>query len=112
MRVNLMGGEFDLALPIGALEDIARVQPKLEQLYLRVASGDWTLQELRAVMEAALKWSDAPGVTFAGLVEYEGLARIRIVAVQLFEAAWLSHEDRKKLDAPEAQAATGATDGS
>jgi hypothetical protein len=112
MRFNLMGGEHELALPIGALEDIARTQPQLEKLYIRIVGGEWTLGEIRAVIDAAIKWSSAPGLTFAGLVDYEGLARVKMVAVELFEAAWLSHEDRKKLAAPEARAATGATENS
>lgn len=108
MKINMMGGEHDLSLPFGAQEDIARVNPRLQKLYESFFDGSWTMQELRAIIEAAIKWSDAKSLTFAALVEYEGLARMREIAFDLFADAWISEDDRKKPKAPTTESGIGA----
>ena len=97
MIVNVMGGEVRLELPIGAIEDIARVNPRLEALYRGIIKGDWTLAEVRAVIDAAARHSDVPQVSFDGVAAYEGLGAAKVLAAALFEEQWMSLENRKKL---------------
>lgn len=82
MKANLCGGSHELKLPIGGLDEVARVEPKLYRLAQRFVAGDWELAEIRAVVGAGLKWGKSQ-LTADEVIEKEGLARAVEVSLGL-----------------------------
>lgn len=111
MDVNILGGRHDLRLPLGALEEIARVEPRPALLLRRFGMGEWSLQELRAIWDAAIKWSPAPSLDFETLYEREKMSRLVAVAGELLLDAFetLPGDNPKKDEAPATETTTGAT---
>lgn len=82
MKANLCGGSHELKLPIGGLDEIARVEPKIYRLAQRLVSGDWELRELRAILAAGLKWGKST-LEADEVIEKEGLTRATETALAL-----------------------------
>lgn len=100
MRVrhfNLCGGRHPVAVPIGFLEDVARIEPRLWQLYRRICRGeggvsDATLGEVRGVVEAALRHGGAR-IGVREIAEYEGIERLWTLAAEVIELAIAMPDD-------------------
>jgi len=76
----------DNVSPIGALEEIAREEPRLQVLLDRLSNGGAQLGEVRAVLDATLKASGSK-VTSAMIIEKDGLLRAtEIAALVLYKA--------------------------
>jgi len=102
MRVDLTreiaGRQLHFALPLGALDRIAEVNPALEEvrdgLALPGPMGPrvWHLRELRAVIDAA---GEAGGdrADFALVYEAIGIEAARALAVELLNRAFTDHAD-------------------
>ena len=87
LSLRLCGGEHSLALPMGALEDIAeKIEPEVYMLMSRLATGKWKLSEVCGVLDTALK-AGGSDITAEDIVHKEGLMRGAEVAFEILERA-------------------------
>lgn len=98
--VEKIGGEDRrLALPIGALEDIARVNPAIGEILAALEVEDNPLivarfDEIKAVLDAAVLWGDE-GTSFQEIYEERGLAGAADLARRLLAAAFRDDGEKK-----------------
>lgn len=87
LTVEVGGEEHQLALPIGALEEIAQINPRLEEVYmaLKVDVGGarvYHWQELVAVLKAGVKWGKAK-TSHGAIIEALGVRPAADLAARL-----------------------------
>lgn len=87
IEADCCGGTHTLAMPIGGLEDVAKVNPYPVEVWQGLVLGVWKLDELRAVLKAGCKWGKA-SVTADQIIETEGLTRAAKIAADLMAAAF------------------------
>lgn len=86
VRLTLAGEERLLACPLGAIEEIARVEPKLRQALDDLANGTWSFRLVRVVLSVTLRAGhEAEGrsgdpLTADQVIEEDGLAAAAIAA--------------------------------
>ncbi|MEO1602253.1 MAG: hypothetical protein AAFU49_17655 [Pseudomonadota bacterium] len=76
-------------MPIGGLEDVAKVNPYPEELMVALQIGKYRLDEVKAVLEAGCVWGKAE-VTAGEPIEGLGIKRAAEEALKLWA---LAHED-------------------
>lgn len=87
MTAVVGGRDVSFAMPIGALEEVAEVNPRLGELRGVLVAGVWELRELKAVLAAGLKWGGSDA-TVSEVIEAEGLAGAARIAADLMGAAF------------------------
>lgn len=92
LPVNLCGGRYEIAAPIGFLEDAARVEPRLYALLERLMTRRATLAETRAVIDSALRHGGA-AIGSGEVLAYEGLGRATALAVEALELALVPRDE-------------------
>lgn len=86
VRLTLAGEERLLACPLGAIEEIARVEPKLRQALDDLANGTWSFRLVRVVLSATLRAGHAADgrsgdpLTADQVIEADGLATAALAA--------------------------------
>ncbi len=97
LTISAMGGEVSLAMPIGALEEVAKHNPRLGELCEKLASADrWTLADINTVLDVGLIAADGTR-TARELIEHEGAARMAGTASALLRLALnVAEPDRPK----------------
>lgn len=102
LKINTMGDEVTLAMPIGALEDIAKHDPRLGELRHRLAINmvddvpRWKWADIKAVLGVALT---AGGSNKAAddIIEHEGADKCAAICGALLQLALaVSEPDRPK----------------
>jgi len=96
IEIEACGGVHTLALPIGGLEEVAKVNPYPVEVWQGLTLGVWKLDELRAVLKAGCKWGRA-AVTAEQIIEDVGLKAAAKMAADLMAAAF--HDDSGNSDA-------------
>lgn len=95
IEVDLCGGKHSLALPLGALEDIAeRVEPQVFHLTARMASGAWKLAEVKDVLDTALKAGGAD-ITAEDVIHQDGIMRAAEACYEILERALTGNPPKK-----------------
>jgi hypothetical protein len=103
LDADLCGGKYPLALPLGALEDIAeKIEPEVYHLAHRLASGSWKLAEVRGVLDTALGAGGAD-ITAEEVIHEDGLMRAAEVAYLILERALTGPPSKKNKAAPKAK---------
>ena len=85
--VELDGKTHKLAMPIGALEDVAKVNPYPVEVAISLAAGKYRLDELQAVLRAGCTWGNAE-TDATRIIEGEGLKTAARIASDLMKAAF------------------------
>jgi hypothetical protein len=99
IEVEVGGAKQLLSLPIGGLEEIAKVNPQIEELWQALGTTLYRLDELQAVLGAALKWGGSR-LTAGDVIETAGVKRARLMARDVLGAA-IRDDDRGNAAAPE-----------
>ncbi len=95
IEVDLCGAKHSLALPMGALEDIAeKIEPQVYMLASRMASGTWKLAEVHGVLDTALKAGGAD-ITAEDVIHDDGIMRAAEVAYLILERALTGNPSKK-----------------
>lgn len=98
-ELPLCGALHKIAMPISALDAVAKHEPRFGLLARRLADGTWALADIEVVLSAALR---AGGSTASArdVIGYEGLTRAADVAFEALISAFDGPEDAegKKLD--------------
>lgn len=87
IEVEIGGERHTLALPIGGLEEVARVNPYLFEVAQAFERGVWKFDELMAVLRAGCKHGGAK-ITPDKIVESFGLSEASKIALRLMAAAF------------------------
>lgn len=97
---DIAGRRVRLAMPIGALERVAEVNPALEEVrdsfFIAGPTGSrvWHLREVRAVLDAAAEAGGA-GLDGGAIIEAIGLTRAVDLARRLINAAFSDDAPKK-----------------
>lgn len=95
IEVDLCGGKHSLALPLGALEDIAeKIEPQVYVLAARFAASEWKLTEVQGVLDTALKAGGAE-INAEDVIHKDGLIRAAEVAYLILERALTGPPSKK-----------------
>ena len=95
MTVDIGGAECRLALPLGGIEDIAKVNQAVGEVAQALQLGIWQLAELKAVWTAGLKYGGGGSVTFDDAYEALGLKGCGEVARDLLMKAFEDDSPKK-----------------
>ena len=108
IEIKACGGRFTLAMPIGFIDDVARHEPELQQIIVRLSTGHWTPRDLRVVIDTAAKWGKAK-ITADEIMVTEGITRAIEIALDVMLRTFQHPDDA---EVPEGEAtATPAADG-
>ena len=94
LSVDIGGAECRLALPLGGIEDIAKINPAVGEVAQALQLGIWQLAELKAVWTAGLKYGGG-SVTFDDAYESLGLKGCGEVARDLLMKAFDDDSPKK-----------------
>ena len=87
ITIEIDGKRHRLAMPLGALEDVAAVNPALGTVYMGLLMASWDLPEVAAVLNAGIRYGSRD-ITFEAIVEARGIGGAADIARALIEAAW------------------------
>lgn len=87
VKTYLDGVQVTLKMPIGALEDVAKVNPELGNVLLGLGVNSHRLEEVRAIVDAGFKWGGVSGGFAEYFAEHGYGASIKL-ASDLMVAAW------------------------
>lgn len=104
LDVSLLGHPYTLRMPIGAFEDIARHEPKLQMLARRLGDGSWSIRDIAVVIDAACKAS-AVSLRFREIFEHEAARTVEIAGWLL--TVGLTHQEQRPKVKAEAENALG-----
>lgn len=104
LEVSLIGHSYVLKMPIGAFEDVARHEPKIQALARRLGDGTWSLRDIAVVIDAACKASGV-ALRFREIFQYEGARAVEVAGWLL--TVGLTHEDMRPKVRAEAENALG-----
>ncbi|GMG82582.1 hypothetical protein LNKW23_17950 [Paralimibaculum aggregatum] len=106
LEVNICGGAHEFAAPLGFFEDVARVAPNPFLLHDRITTLAATQEEVRAVLDAALKYGGSR-LRSGEVLEYEGWQRAWGLAQEALALGMVPPADLAR-EAGEARAGKGA----
>jgi len=86
IEIRAGGAKHTLALPLGALEDIAKVNPVIEQLWQAFTLSVYQVDELVAVLAAGLKYGGSE-LTVEELIDEVGVKQAAAFAADALAAA-------------------------
>ncbi len=95
LEAQLCGFKHTLALPMGALEDVAeKVDEHVYELAARMANGRWKLSEVVGVLNNALV-AGGSDITAEDVIHDDGLIRAAEVAYLILERALTGNPSKK-----------------
>lgn len=100
VTVEVEGERYTLALPIGALKEIAEVNPYPFELWQAFGLQRYTTAELEATFTAALKWGGNEGADAEAIINTAKAKVICKACEQALRAFLDEDEPPKKDDAP------------
>lgn len=95
IEVKIGGDTHKLSLPFGGLEQIAEVNPVLVEVWQALQIGVYSLDELRVVLAAGLKWGGSD-LSAEDAIEQLGVKPAAKVAADLMAATMRDDEAPKK----------------
>lgn len=105
--VEVGGKRHRLACPIGFIEDVAKIDPRLGELAVRMAQNKWSHDEVTGILESGIRHGECD-LTVAGLYDEKGLAECVMLATQLLvEAFGDADEGEPKAAAKKRSSASG-----
>ena len=105
MTVDIGGAECRLALPLGGIEDIAKVNQAVGEVAQALQLGIWRMEELKAVWTAGIKYGGS-GLKFEDAYESLGLKGCGDIARDLLMKAFEDDSPKKNSEAEKVSAAS------
>jgi len=105
LMVEISGAEHRLALPLGGIEDIAKVNQAVGEVAQALQLGIWRMDELRAVWTAGIKYGGS-SLKFEDAYEALGLKGCGEIARDLVLKAFEDDSPKKNSEAEKVSAAS------
>lgn len=96
-KYGLARTAYALELPLGALEEIAEVNPRIYEIYIAMHSAAWELRELTAVLRAGLNAAGHEGLEVGEVIEGLGVQPSLELARETLKLA--IHDEKGALEA-------------
>lgn len=87
MTTELGGRHVRLAMPLGAIEEVAAIDDQLGELAARLSSKAWRWSEAAGIVRIGLKHGES-GVTLEEVVAERGTTGVVLLALQLLSTSW------------------------
>ena len=107
LSVDIGGAAYRLALPLGGIEDIAKVNPAVGEVAQALQLGIWRMDELKAVWTAGIKYGGSD-LKFDDAYEALGLTGCGNVASNLLLKAFEDDSPKKNSKAKAAKVSTAS----
>lgn len=87
IEIEVGGKTVRLAIPLGAVEEVAKLNPNLGEIANELQSGKLPWPMVRKIVETGLKWGDKETTIDAVYAEH-GVVGMTLIAADLLIAAW------------------------
>lgn len=87
IEVEIDGRKVRLALPLGGIDDIAKLNPNLGELAEDLRSSRLPWDQIKRIVAIGIKYGDKD-VSIDDLYAWHGAVGMCIIAIELLGAAW------------------------